>query len=471
MFFGKRSNLAFLFIAVFLVLTVAAIVFICLFLPGSVPDHDISSDDPGIRVNFPDNGELLSLSSDLYFDYAHRYDPAKYDVLYGADISEWNKMEPDDWEDIKAAGIDFVFLRVGFRGYGETGNLLSDSCFQEYFQGAKIAGLKIGCYIYSQAVNRTEIREEAQLLLDALSGQPLDMPVVLDCEFASEEAGFGRLYNAHLSAEEYAGLCNYFAEIVRDAGYMPMLYGNTKMFNEYIATDLLDNDILLWVAQYYNNCQYVGDDYTFWQFTDSGEVDGVSQPMDFNFWYVPKTAFVDGEDRVACAIRSLSDPHPYESSAYTDVDVASPYYQAISFMSDAGMLYVDGAEYRQNQLATTHDLLYALYKLSWSGLPPEDWVRQVGLDAFAKDDPLDYGLMAQMCYQYLAAWDSDFQTSKKERAASQDNRYLTWMIERGIMFEQDADPEQKISRGEYAVLLMDFYRHVGFCDRENKEAS
>ena len=270
MFFGKRSNLAFLFIAVFLVLTVTAIVFICLFLPGSVPDHDISSDDPGIRVNFPDNGKLLSLSSDLYFDYAHRYDPAKYDVLYGADISEWNKMEPDDWEDIKAAGIDFVFLRVGFRGYGETGNLLSDSCFQEYFQGAKAAGLKIGCYIYSQAVNRIEIREEAQLLLDALGGQPLDMPVVLDCEFASEEVGFGRLYNAHLSAEEYAGLCNYFAEIVRDAGYMPMLYGNTKMFNEYIATDLLDNDILLWVAQYYNNCQYVGDDYTFWQYGQRG---------------------------------------------------------------------------------------------------------------------------------------------------------------------------------------------------------
>lgn len=471
MFFGKRSNWVFLFIAVFLVLTVSAIVLICLFLPGGFGSNMDSSRDPGSRIDFPENGELLNWSSDLYFDYAHRYDPVEYDVLYGVDISEWNEMEPDDWEDIKAAGIDFVFLRAGFRGYGEEGNLLNDSCFAEYFAAARAAGLKIGCYIYSQAINEAEIREEAQLVLDALDGQMLEIPVVLDCEFASAEAGYGRLYNAHLSPQEYAELCNLFADIVRDAGYIPMIYGGTKMFNENIDTSLLAPDILLWVAQYYGNCQYVGSDYSFWQFTDSGEVDGVNHSMDFNFWYVPRSAFVDGEDRIECALQSLCDPHPYSKIAYTDVDAASPYYSAITFMTDAGMLLpVDGAEYEQNRLATTHDLLYTLYRLSRSELPPEEWVAKAGLGSFAEDTQLDYSLLAQMCYQYLAGWDTGFRAERSGHVAEQEDRYVTWMMEHGLMFEEDADPEQKVSRGEYAVLMMDFYRDVGFCTIE-KETS
>lgn len=250
-----------------------------------------------------------------------------------------------------------------------------------------------------------------------------------------------------------------------------MIYGGTKMFSENIDTSLLAPDILLWVAQYYKNCQYVGSDYSFWQFTDSGEVDGVSHSMDFNFWYVPRSAFADGEDRIECALRSLRDPHPYSKIAYTDVDAASPYYSAITFMTDAGMLLpVDGAEYEQNQLATTHDLLYTLYKLSRSELSPEEWVAEAGFGGFSENTQLDYSLLAQMCYQYLAGWDTGFRAERSGHAAEQEDRYVTWMTEHGLMFEEDVDPEQKVSRGEYAVLMMDFYRDVGFCMIE-KETS
>lgn len=217
-----------------------------------------------------------------------RYDG--YTISNGIDVSAHNG--EIDWAKVRAAGIDFAIIRVAFRGY-ENGALSTDKRAIENIEGALKQGIKVGVYIFSQALNEQEASEEARYVLNLISKYQIELPIVMDYEYVSGTNGLkGRLYRAQLSVEQATSAVNAFCRTVTDSGYIAMLYANKNMLEEDLNMNGFEYKV--WLANYMDNkdikrTEYQGD-YSFWQYTPTGRVDGIGGNVDLNFWYVDESA-------------------------------------------------------------------------------------------------------------------------------------------------------------------------------------
>lgn len=219
--------------------------------------------------------------------YTHndRYDNIA--VVNGIDISEHNVVT--DWNQVKQSGIEYVILRAAYRGYGSAGTLVEDAKYQTYIKGALAAGLKVGLYIYSQAVSVQEAQQEADFLYSKIGGNQIDLPLVLDYEFYAESGPTkGRLYDAQLSKEQMTAICNAFCERIVSYGYFPMVYANPSMLNNHLNASEISKNYPIWLANYVNKTSYAGD-YVMWQYASTGSVPGITGNVDMNFWYTNDT--------------------------------------------------------------------------------------------------------------------------------------------------------------------------------------
>lgn len=198
-------------------------------------------------------------------------------VRNGIDVSYYQGSI--DWNAVKNSGIDFVFVRVGYRGYSN-GALKEDPNAAANINGALTAGLKVGVYMFSQAVNADEAAEEARFALSKISGYNITMPVVMDFEFIS--GGRGRLYQAGLSKDAATTVVNGFAYTVSCSGYTPMIYANKTMLENYMNASGINAKI--WLANYTSQTSYAGD-YDYWQYRSNGYVSGIQGNVDCDFWY------------------------------------------------------------------------------------------------------------------------------------------------------------------------------------------
>jgi len=189
----------------------------------------------------------------------------------GIDVSRYQG--DIDWEKVAASGIDFAFLRAGFRGYG-SGELQADETFLTNAMAASQQGIEIGVYFFTQAINEDEAREEARMVIDALGGNQVAYPVVLDVE----KVKGGRM-NA-LDQEQLTDVCLAFCDEVSTAGYEPMIYGNLETFMMMLDLERLEG-IRKWLA-YYNNDIYFPYEFDIWQYSSSGKVDGIEGKVDMN---------------------------------------------------------------------------------------------------------------------------------------------------------------------------------------------
>lgn len=114
-----------------------------------------------------------------------RYLGAEYATRWGVDVS--NHQGTIDWAALKRQGIDFAYLRLGLRGYGEKGSLYPDRSFDSYYSGARAAGIEVGVYFFSQAATVQEAAQEALYALQLLDGRDLDLPVYYDWEPVQQE--------------------------------------------------------------------------------------------------------------------------------------------------------------------------------------------------------------------------------------------------------------------------------------------
>ena len=117
--------------------------------------------------------------------YTHHLSIDKNKILNGIDVSKHNliidnKKQTIDWQKVKADGTEFVFIRIGYRGYGKRGTLNKESYFDELYSGAKSVGLKIGIYFYSQAISEKEAIDEANFSLSLLDNRKIDLPIVFN---------------------------------------------------------------------------------------------------------------------------------------------------------------------------------------------------------------------------------------------------------------------------------------------------
>ena len=200
-----------------------------------------------------------------------------------------------DWKKVKNAGIDYVILRAGYRA--SSGTLNKDKRFETYIKDAQKAGLKVGAYIYSQAISVEEAEAEANFILNRIKNYTIDLPVVFDYEYYGAQEG--RLYNAHLSKSEKTKCAEAFCKKVSAAGYQAMVYANASFCESELDTAALHKKYQIWMARY-NSYSYkesrdkgvrYGGQIDFWQCSESAKVDGIdSTSVDFNWWYKSKNA-------------------------------------------------------------------------------------------------------------------------------------------------------------------------------------
>lgn len=234
----------------------------------------------GLTYYFDSSGNLArgirQIDGKLYYFNLFGVKAAKL----GIDISYHNKGV--NWPAVKANGIDFAILRVGYRGW-ESGLLWLDDRFVQNLRGAKAAGLDVGVYVYSTAVNPIEARQEADLIVGMLGGMELEYPVFFDTE-QSGDYPLGRA--DRLPKPLRAQIVRAFCDRVRDAGYTPGVYSGINFLNNHISR-FTYAPYYTWLANYTrrNRLPDFPYPYDMWQFTDAGHVNGIRGVVDMNVVY------------------------------------------------------------------------------------------------------------------------------------------------------------------------------------------
>lgn len=196
--------------------------------------------------------------------------------LLGIDVSRYQGQI--DWQQVKAAGVEFVMIRLGFRGYGTAGNLNEDPFAQENYQGAKEAGLKVGGYFFSQAISVEEAVEEARYAMQIASGWEMEMPLVYDWECLADD-----YRTVGVDARMLTDYTKAFCDTVEAAGYDSMIYFNPDQSRKQMYLEELA-DYGFWLAMYTDQMDYPYK-VDMWQYTNEGVVPGINGSVDINLFF------------------------------------------------------------------------------------------------------------------------------------------------------------------------------------------
>ncbi len=244
------------------------------------------NDDPSY-IKFMKNQQKVGVT-DFTSLVTHQAKFNSFNKIYGIDVSVYNG--DIDFEKVKAEGYSFVIVRAGARGYGSAGKMIEDSRFEEHVDNAHKAGLMVGAYYYTQAVNKAEVKQEADVTLRKIGSRKLEMPVYFDIEPAYDWNGApGRLVAANLSKAQKADLCKYFCDLINNAGYQSGVTSCKSWFEWEIDMSSLEKQYDVWLAHYTNSTNYASD-YNMWQFNSTRKVNGVySNYTDQDVRYIEMT--------------------------------------------------------------------------------------------------------------------------------------------------------------------------------------
>ncbi len=227
-----------------------------------VPKHDYMND------SFKHDGYKLT------------YEDDSYSSRLGVDVSR--HQGKINWQKVKSEGIDFAFIRLGYRGYGEAGNINLDQRFYENIKGAQDVGIDVGVYFFSQAINEEEALEEAKFVISTLEGYTLQLPVVYDPESILDDVA----RTDEVTGEQFTKNTIVFCDSIRENGYEPMIYSN--MLWEAFEFDLSQlTDIPIWYADY-EELPQTPYHFVFWQYTNEGRVSGIDGNMDLDIQIIKK---------------------------------------------------------------------------------------------------------------------------------------------------------------------------------------
>ncbi len=219
------------------------------------------------------------------------------EVSVGIDVSKWQG--EIDWQAVADAGVDFAFIRVGYRA-ANTGIIFEDPYAKYNLQQAEAAGIKIGAYFFSTAISVEEALEEAAWTCAYIAQYKITYPVVYNCE-GFKTAG-SRNYN--LSNDVRSANAMAFLELVESQGYKGMFYASKSELqnSNYWNTKTIDAEYDMWVSQYPGTVlqdnprtSYPGD-YACWQFTYKGVVPGITRSVDLDIAYFVPEAVAEPKD-------------------------------------------------------------------------------------------------------------------------------------------------------------------------------
>ena len=229
--------------------------------------------DPTVTENIYDPGKwtendgLTTLEDD------------RYEVLQGVDVSEHQGYI--DWNKVAEAGFRFAFIRIGYRGYGEAGNLYEDATAVDNLRAAKAAGLQVGTYIFSQALNEKEAREEGALAVRVITeaGVETDLPVMYDPELIKDDWGRAN----EITREQVSLNTAAFKDQVENTSDLKVdIYSNLPWEHNYFDAATM-NQYQIWYADY-EKLPQTPYHFVWWQYTNEGHVPGIEGRVDLNLW-------------------------------------------------------------------------------------------------------------------------------------------------------------------------------------------
>ena len=249
--------------------------------PGYKAEIDVSKFSDGIHTL---KVEVISSEGKVMYSENQRI------VIYnnygfGIDVSKHNGNI--DWAKVKESGVNFAIVRVGNRGYGAEGNLVTDPKFVDNMKGAISNGIDVGVYFYSQAITEKEAIEEADMTIKLIKENGFEgkvkYPIIIDTEKSGGRAD-------SLSKDVRTAVVKAFCERVKKSGYEPMIYANKDwLINNLNMNQLESYDV--WVAHYNNTndpiknpTDYKGK-YQIWQYTSTGKINGITGDVDLNIGY------------------------------------------------------------------------------------------------------------------------------------------------------------------------------------------
>ena len=230
---------------------------------GNVVSDKVSVNVVESASSEPGTPELTDFS-----EFKSKY--GKDGVSLGIDVSRWEK--EIDFNKVKAAGCDFVIMRLG--GYDD-GELYTDRCYVQNLKNAKAAGLKIGIYWHAEESTKEEVLASTKYLLGVLNGEKLDFPIAYDWE------DFANFESYKMNIQDLNDCYHVFEGELGAAGYETSIYGS-KNFMYSIWKDKGDQPV--WLAHYTSDTDYTGK-YYMWQQTSTGTIDGITTACDFNVLY------------------------------------------------------------------------------------------------------------------------------------------------------------------------------------------
>ena len=191
-------------------------------------------------------------------------------MVKGIDVSEFQGKI--DWDKVKADGVEFAILRVGF-GMDVTSQ--DDKYIERNISECERIGMPYGVYLFSYANTVDKAKSEAEHILRLIKGHNLKMGVWYDIEDNNTSGSVGK--------ETLTNIINTYCNTIKNAGYQVGIYANLNWLNNKIEASVQEKwDV--WVAQYYKECQYKGK-YVIWQYASDGKVDGISGNVDMNYFY------------------------------------------------------------------------------------------------------------------------------------------------------------------------------------------
>lgn len=216
------------------------------------------------------NNNITGTRTKTYFsDVVKNYKTDNTEI--GLDLSEWQGNV--DFNKLKAAGVEFVILRVGSTK-GTKGDYFVDGKFKQNIERANEVGMPVGIYFYSYATSKEKAIEDANWILEQIKDYKVDLPIAFDWENWSFYNDF------NLSFFGLTDMANSFLDVFKEAGYEGMLYSSKN----YLEQIWLKTEYPIWLAHYTYKTSYSGD-YSYWQMCNDGRVDGIYGDVDINIRY------------------------------------------------------------------------------------------------------------------------------------------------------------------------------------------
>ena len=218
----------------------------------------------GVRTEFLSSKEVISNSNRIGIDVSHHQDSI-------------------DWAKVKDSGIEFAMIRVAGTYQGTT-TLYKDDYYKENLEGAIANKIPVGVYYFSRATSESLAKRDANYVLNLVKGYKLTYPIVIDMEGDEQDA---------LSKSKNTKIANAFCQVIKDAGYTPMIYsGCYWSLNNFNFEDIPYD---FWIAHYgdgtvvnpYYHFHKETDHYPYtrmWQYSSSKiPVGGIKGNVDHNY--------------------------------------------------------------------------------------------------------------------------------------------------------------------------------------------